>query len=1351
MASVSRVPEFDAAIESFGAYSRRLEQYFVANGVGEGDAPKRRAILLSAVGASTFSLLEDLIAPASAADKSFQELVKILTDHFEPQQSPIVSRFRFHSCTRDAGESVSSFLARLRKLAKPCKFESSQLDEMLRDRLVCGIQHERLQSRLLSEPRLTLVTAVEIAQAHESAAASAAELSGRTESADVIGRMEGATLRDRRALETDVRRSAGRGQQTPATDDQRPGGRGGATWRPPPPQRDACGRCRSRRHTSAACPFRSRSCFACGAIGHTRAACRSGAGSQRVRLVAEDEEQLGTAGSARESSADDAPEYDGETEPYFLFHATSAQAGLGRKPPLLVDVSVDGHSLRMELDTGAALSVCSQKAFKRVWPEGGPEIQPCDKVLKTYSGEILELCGQAMVDVRYGEQCARLPLIVVRGEGPFLFGRNWLHHVRLDWPSICHMTTRRQAQSVATEFSEVFSDGLGCYRGAEVNISVDPDVKPRFFKARTVPLAYREQVDAELERQIQQGLWEPVKQSKWAAPLVVAPKPGGKIRLCGDYRLTVNRVAKGDQYPLPRVEELLTGLVGSTVFSKIDLKSAYNQLVLDEDSREILTVNTPRGLLRPTRLSFGYASAPSLFQRTMDTLLAGIKGVCVFLDDVVVAGETTESHEKALREVLRRFSEAGLKANEEKCCFGVDSLTYLGYKISGRGVETTEDKVAAITGAPEPRDVAELRCWLGLINYYGKFLQGLASTLSPLYALLRQNHVWRWTQVERKAFEDAKRLLRSPPVLAHFDPKLPVILACDASPVGLGCILSQKTRQGERPIAFYSRSLNDTEKRYSQTDREGLAVVAGVKKFHYYLAGRPFSIRTDHKPLLGLIGEMKPLPQMASPRVVRWALMLSAYDYHLEYVPGVKQSHCDALSRLPLPTGTKSSPAPAETIHLMEFLDASPVTVDQIRLWTARDPVLSVVTQYVRDGWPTDGEMLSPPFRPYRSRKTELSLQDGCILWGCRVVVPPQGRDKVLRLLHDGHCGETRTKSFARMYVWWPNLDEDITSISQRCGKCQSTRANVPNTPVHPWVWPSKPWERVHIDYCGPIDGWMFLIITDAHSKWMDIYPSRTSTSEVTVEHLRASFAAWGLPKTLVSDNAQCFMSDTFQNFCRSNGIVHLTSPALSPKSNGLAERSVQTFKAGLRKQTVGSLHTKIARFLMRYRATPHTTTQVSPAELFLGRSLRTPLDLIKPDLSGKVRKQQDKQKQYADRGTKVRTVRVGDAVFVSSVDRVQGALGCKWLAGVIVEQKGVKLAVQLQDGRVIWRHLDRVRPRRLTFDASVPPAAAGRWDREGAAAPDGPPPPSAAPPEPRYNLRPRDTLRGPDRLQLEP
>ena len=158
----------------------------------------------------------------------------------------------------------------------------------------------------------------------------------------------------------------------------------------------------------------------------------------------------------------------------------------------------------------------------------------------------------------------------------------------------------------------------------------------------------------------------------------------------------------------------------------------------------------------------------------------------------------------------------------------------------------------------------------------------MASTLAPLYALLRKDARWKWTGGERAAFQDAKRLLQSPPVLAHFDPRLPITLACDASPVGIGCVLSQKTPSGERPVAFYSRTLNDTERRYSQTDREGLAVVAGDKHFHFYLAGKTFVIQTDHKPLLGMIGEMKPLPLMASPRVIRWALMLGSYDYHLE-------------------------------------------------------------------------------------------------------------------------------------------------------------------------------------------------------------------------------------------------------------------------------------------------------------------------------------------------------------------------------------------------------------------------------------------------------------------------------------
>ena len=271
-------------------------------------------------------------------------------------------------------------------------------------------------------------------------------------------------------------------------------------------------------------------------------------------------------------------------------------------------------------------------------------------------------------------------------------------------------------------------------------------------------------------------------------------------------------------------------LTGCRVFSKVDLKSAYNQLVLDEKAREYLTLNTPRGLVRPTRLSFGYSSAPSIFQRTLDQLLSGLPGVAVFLDDVIIAAPSREQHESRLREVLGRLSDAGLRVNQSKCSFGVPSVTYLGYTVSADDVHTTEEKVTAIRAAPEPRNVAELQAWLGLINYYSKFLRNLSTVLAPLYRLLRKGEPWCWGNVESVAFGKAKALLLNSPVLAHFDSQLPVILACDASPTGIGVVLSQRTQQGERPVAFYSRSLNATERRYSQTDREALAVVNGVKK-----------------------------------------------------------------------------------------------------------------------------------------------------------------------------------------------------------------------------------------------------------------------------------------------------------------------------------------------------------------------------------------------------------------------------------------------------------------------------------------------------------------------------------------
>ena len=271
-----------------------------------------------------------------------------------------------------------------------------------------------------------------------------------------------------------------------------------------------------------------------------------------------------------------------------------------------------------------------------------------------------------------------------------------------------------------------------------------------------------------------------------------------------------------------------------------------------------------------------------------------------------------------------------------------------------------------------------------------------------------------------------------------------------------------------RPIAFASRSLNPAERRYAHLDKEGLAIVYGVKKFHQYLFGRKFVINSDHKPLRHIFDESKPIPSMASARLQHWALTLSAYDYSIAYKPGAQNGNADLFSRLPLPEAPKEVPMPGETVLLLETLQSSPITATQIKAWTARDSVLSRVVERVLSGWSsTSDETLIP----YQRRKDELSLEDGCVMWGNRVVVPEVGRQQVLQELHVDHPGMSRMKSLARGVVWWPGIDSDIENQVQTCVDCQENQKLPAAASLHPWEWPSHPWERLHIDYAGPFLG----------------------------------------------------------------------------------------------------------------------------------------------------------------------------------------------------------------------------------------------------------------------------------------
>ena len=518
--------------------------------------------------------------------------------------------------------------------------------------------------------------------------------------------------------------------------------------------------------------------------------------------------------------------------------------------------------------------------------------------------------------------------------------------------------------------------------------------------------------------------------------------------------MTINPVLEVDQYPLPNPQDLFAELAGGKYFSKLDLSQAYQQMLLDEQSQTYLTINTMCGLFRYTRLAFGVANAPVMFQSAMDTVLRGLKGVICFLDDILISSSTPEEHLKRLELILRRLQNHGLRLRVNKCKFMQQSVEYLGYFIDGNGLHPTKGKVDAITNCKRPESLTELRSYLGMLQYYSKFLPDLSSTIHPLNNMLKKNLPWNWTIDCERAFRTSKEQLSSYNVLVHYDMNLPVRLACDASSYGLGAVISHVMPNGEeRPIAYASRTLSASEKNYAQIEKEALSLIFGVTKFHNYLYGSKFTLITDHKPLTAILGPKTSIPTLAAARMQRWALILSAHQYEIEYRSSSQHANADALSRLP----NMSVPAKSEEagIYHVSIVDQVPIRARDIEKATRNDSVLSRALDYTRNGWPSH---ISNPgdLCPFLYRKNELSVEQGCLLWGARVIIPTQLRNCVLSELHEGHPGMCRMKALARSFIWWPGLDQHIEDIVRKCSTCAAVRNMPVVSPLHSWKYPTQ-------------------------------------------------------------------------------------------------------------------------------------------------------------------------------------------------------------------------------------------------------------------------------------------------------
>ncbi|KAA3671050.1 uncharacterized protein DEA37_0005807 [Paragonimus westermani] len=525
----------------------------------------------------------------------------------------------------------------------------------------------------------------------------------------------------------------------------------------------------------------------------------------------------------------------------------------------------------------------------------------------------------------------------------------------------------------------------------------------------------------------------------------------------------------------------------------------------------------------------------------MDTMLTDIPGAAAYLDDIVVTGADEAELTERLDLVLGRIAEYGFRIRQEKCNFLMHSIKYLGFIIDRHGRRPDPNNIQAVIEMPPPSDVPTLRSFLGLVSHYSAFMPAMHRVRAPLNRLLTKDVSWNWSTECQNSFEEVKKMLNSDNLLTHFDPTLQIVVASDASSYGVGAVLSHLYPDGsQKAVAHAARSLSSAEKNYGQTEKEALAIVFAVKRFHKMLFGRHFILLTDHKPLLAVFGSKKGIPIYTANRLQRWATTLLNYDFDIRYTSTTSIGQADALSRL---IGSQT-PDPEEALIAAVSFEAEvnqvfseairtlPVTAEPVAEATLRDQTLQSVISYNQNRWPDTG--LTGDLAQFFRRRSAISNLNGCVLFGERVVIPRELQPRVIRQLHVGHPGICRMKALARSYVYWPGMDEQLEQLVRSYHGCAYTSKAPPKAPLESWPIPTAPWSRVHLDFAGPLHGQNFLIAVDAYSKWPEVLMPSTTTGS-TVLQLRKMFSRFGCPTSLVSDNGTQFTSSVFDDFCLTN------------------------------------------------------------------------------------------------------------------------------------------------------------------------------------------------------------------------
>lgn len=1284
---VGTICAFDTRETNLGVrwkkWKKQFEYYIVASGITQ--AAQKRALLLHVAGPR----LQDIFETLSETGNSYEQAIEKLDEYLLPKMNVTHARRMFAECDHKEGESMASYVTRLREMAANCEY-GDLTEDLITSHAVDKCKNKRLQRRLYQEENLKLEKLLTLSRSSESA--DEYTMSSRPSEPQINAVVHNPT------------RGHGRGRYTSNSHGRGRGASHGRDHQNTP----SCYRCGYTGHNARDCRVAmGKTCNKCGKLNHFASVCKSTKQSDNnpTRHSLQPQRQNNTKYSVNYTGVGDVLPSDDE----YVFQVRNTDSETSE-----VKVRFNNNTVSVLLDSGSTSNIISMDTYEKLNSSGVLKLENTNKRLYPYGSDVpLPVVGIFRCTISTNTASVEGEVFVIQGSHRSLLSKRTCMDLHL----IDMVSNVSDAKPMDNELNDILSkyeqcfNGLGKLKNYQLKIHLDESVPPVVQNVRRVPFNIRKQVEEKLDELLKLDVIEPVNgPTPWVSPLVIVPKPHKGIRICLDMR-RANEAVKREHHPIPTVDEILQEMGDACVITKLDLTMGYHQIELDESSRNITTFVTHRGLYRYKRLVFGISCASEIYQHLVQQVLHGCEGVRNISDDIIVYGKDSAEHNKRLEKVLQRLCDQGLTLNRSKCRFALNELVFMGHILSDQGIKADKAKVEAVENAPTPRTVAEVKSFLGLVSYCSRFIPDFATVAEPLRILTRRNTEWTWGDAQQAAFNELKHRLTSSHVMAYYNSEADTQLIVDASPVGLGGVLVQKQGDGEySPIAFASRALSEVERRYSQTEKEALAVVWGCERFHMYLYGRKFELLTDHKPLEYIYSKTS----RPSARIERWVLRLQPYDYAIKYIPGASNI-ADSLSRLLSQSAIKSSRNVGEEyVHFVTH-NAVPkaMTLQEIEIASRQDKTLQNIQKCINsNNWSTC-------CKEYRLIQHEVTNYGDILLKNNRIVIPESLQSRVLQLAHEGHSGIVRTKQRLRDKVWWPGMDKQIENMVISCHACQVVSGNTfPTEPMQPTKMPAGPWQELAIDLCGPLpSGETICVMVDYYSRWVEAVVLKSTTSDVIVRWMRNIFSIHGIPMSIKSDNGPQFISETYVAFLQEYGIKAKHVTPYWPQANGGVERMNRAFMKALRAANVENENWRngLTSFLMNYRSTPHFSTGVTPAELMFGRKIRTKLPQISLAAEDNIHEKaklrdehiKEKAKTYTDykRKASVCELKEGDRVLLKySIRNKADKLSPRFEKDPyrVVSKYGNCIVLRSQDGRVVKRNVSHVK-RYISSGDNVP------------------------------------------------